>query len=51
MWEELATMYLKADEPAILKSIKAEGKIIEDTEKALQKALTTFNDIHSELHL
>ncbi|OGJ22400.1 MAG: F0F1 ATP synthase subunit alpha [Candidatus Pacebacteria bacterium RIFCSPHIGHO2_01_FULL_46_10] len=51
VWEELALMYLKADEPTILKSIKAEGKIIEDTEKTLQKACTAFNDIHSELHL
>jgi len=47
-WEEEALDYLKAAHQAILPSIKKESKIIEETEKLLKAALTTFTEMHAE---
>ena len=50
-WEQQFLFQVKRQAPEILKSIKKESKITEETETALKKFLGEFTESHSEWHL
>jgi F-type H+/Na+-transporting ATPase subunit alpha len=49
-WEKLYLEYLHTSHQSILDSIVKEQKITDDAMEKLRTAITTFNNMHSELH-